>query len=123
MAKFWLNQSVKKIMFGAILAVISLQLFWGIVIGYTIAKLFAGKQTGQPGIVKSINFQIGSYKLHLHHWLLGSIILIFTAVNNFYIISSQLFYGALGGYIFQGIVCYNDWTKFLIKQKKNAPSN
>lgn len=117
MLKFKLNRSLKGIIPGITIAVVSLQLFWGIIIGYIISKIMAGKETGQSGILKSITFQVGSYKLHLHHWLLGLIVLVVALVGNFYVVSPNFFYGVLGGCILQGIVCYKDWTKILIKQR------
>ena len=109
-----------KILIGVTLGLISLQLYLGVLIGYLIGKIFAGKETGQPGIVKSIKIRIGSYRLHLHHWLVGLVVLLVTFFNNIFLVNPFLFYGALGGYIIQGIVCYSDWKKILIKQRQDG---
>ena len=96
------------------LALISLQLGLGIILGYFTARFLSGKQTGQQGIIKSLAFQIGNYKLHLHHWILSLGVLVFAFFFNFFY--SHFFYGILGGWVIQGIFSYNDWKKILIKR-------
>jgi len=120
MTKPRLNSPIYKILIGATLGLISLQLYLGIIFGYFIGKIFAGKHSGVPGIVKSIKFRIGSYRLHLHNWLVGLVILIVTILKDLFFINPFLFYGFLGGYVVQGIICYDDWTKILIKQRQDG---
>ena len=99
------------------LALISLELGLGIIFGYFTARLLAGKQTGQQGKIKSLAFQIGNYKLHLHHWLLSLGVLVFAFLFNLFY--SHFFYGFIGGWIVQGIFSYKDWKKILIKRSKD----
>lgn len=112
--------SKKKILLGApatLLPLLSLQAFAAAVTGYFLAEFFAGNENkGMPPKVKSIIFNVGSYRVHLHHWLWGSLALASNLYYNFLPIP-QLSYGFLGGLIFQGIYAYSDWHKILIRIK------
>lgn len=112
-----INMNKKGISLTIALALISLQLGLGIILGYFTIRFLAGKQTGRQGIIKSFTFQIGDYKLHLHHWLYSLIVLIFVLFFDFYY--SQFVYGFLGGWIIQGIFSYKDWKKILSKRSKD----
>ena len=92
------------------LALFSLEVYFGVIFGYLVAKLLSGK-------IKSRIFDIGHYKLHLHHWLFGLGILISGLCFNFFSFFPQFFFGFLGGVVFQGISSYPDWHKILIKKK------
>jgi len=108
------------------LALISLQLGLGIVLGYFTARLLAGKQTGQQGKIKSLAFQIGDYKLHLHHWLLSLGVLAFAFFFNLFgqwVSDVHFFYGFIGGWIVQGVFSYKDWRKILIKRNGRSSSD
>lgn len=99
------------------LTLISLQLGLGIIFGYFTARLLAGKQTGQQGRIKSLAFQIGNYKLHLHHWLLSLGVLVFAFLFNLF--HFHFFYGFIGGWIVQGVFSYKDWKRILSKKSKD----
>lgn len=99
------------------LTLISLQLGLGIIFGYFTARFLAGKQTGQQGRIKSLAFQIGDYKLHLHHWLLSLGVLAFAFLFNLF--HFNFFYGFVGGWIIQGVFSYKDWKKILSKRSKD----
>lgn len=109
----------KKVLLGApaiALTFLSLQAFFGAVLGYFLAKFVAGRDTGSPGKIKSLSFNIGSYRVHLHHWLFGSMVLIPAVYYNF-LPFYQLSFGLLGGIIFQGIYSYSDWHKILMRRR------
>jgi hypothetical protein len=111
--------SKKKILLGApvvALPLVSLQAFFGAVLGYFLAKILAGKNTGEPGKIKSLSFNIGSFKVHLHHWLLSAMVLSLALYYNF-LSFYQFSFGLLGGIIFQGIYSYSDWHKILVRKK------
>jgi hypothetical protein len=99
------------------LALLSVEIYLGIILGYFITKFCSGQEPGLPGKIKSFTFNIGNYKLHLHHWLLGFMILISALSLKFFPFLPQFSYGFLGGVIFQGVSCYPDWHKILSKQK------
>jgi hypothetical protein len=93
-----------------ILALFSFQIYFGAILGYYLAKNFSKK-------VRSLVFEIKSWRLHLHHWLVCFLILIFSFFFDFLSLPNFAL-GFLGGMIFQGIYCYDNWYKILIKNKK-----
>jgi len=108
----------KIIFFTIPIALISLEIYVGIILGYIISKIFSGKKTGQLGIIKSRVFNIGNWRLHLHHWIIGLGVLILVLIFKFSLPLSPLSFGILGGWVFQGIFDYSDWHKILIKKTK-----
>jgi len=92
----------------ASLAIFSFQLYLGIILGYYLPKFFAKK-------VRSIIFEFKNWRLHFHHWFLGLGILVSTIFYEF-LPFSPFSIGLLGGVIFQGIYCYSDWHKILIRK-------
>ncbi|MBZ1348311.1 MAG: hypothetical protein KYQ20_00865 [Candidatus Nealsonbacteria bacterium] len=111
-----------KVLLGLPLALVSLEIYFGTLFGYFITKFLSGKQTGCPGKIKSIAFNVGDYRLHLHHWLLGLMVLIFALWHQF-LPFPHFSFGFLGGLIFQGIFSYSDWRRVLIKKDKNKKIN
>lgn len=98
------------------IALISLEIYFGLLAGYLISKFFGGEQAGHPGNVKSIVLNLGKYKFHLHHWVYGAGILASVALFNFSLPFPQFSYGFLGGLVVHGITSYPDWHKILIKK-------
>lgn len=105
----------KKFLLSIPLALISLEIYLGIVLGYFFGKFFAGKYDGRQRI-RSIIFNLGNYRLHLHHWLISLVILISALFYNLFPFFSQLFFGILGGLIIQDLHLDSDWHKILIKK-------
>jgi len=93
------------------LALLSLEIYLGTLLGYFSFKFLTGK-------VPSFAFNIGNYRLHLHHWLYSLAILIPGLYYNF-LPFPQLSFGFLAGAVFQGIYCYRDWYRVIIKRKNN----
>jgi hypothetical protein len=106
----------KKFILSIPLALVSLQIFFGIVIGYIIGKFLSGKKVGQSGIIKSIILQIGRYRLHLHHWLFSLSVLLLSLMVDFLLPLPKFSLSLLGGLTIQGIICYPDWHRILVKQ-------
>ncbi|MCK5044530.1 hypothetical protein KAR26_02285 [Candidatus Parcubacteria bacterium] len=108
------------IFLGFFSAYISFQICLGIIMGYFVARIFSGKQPGETGRIKSIIFHWGDYRLHLHHWFLGFAVVLLALVLDYSFFDYGKFsYSFLGGLIFQGIFCYCDWKRIIIKQKKH----
>ncbi|MBZ9569494.1 hypothetical protein KJA16_01060 [Patescibacteria group bacterium] len=104
----------RKILLGIPLAIISFEIYLGIVFGYFLGKFLSGKRTGQSGTIKSIVLNIGNHKLHMHHWLLSLGILIFNFLSSFSLPFPQFSLSFFGGLMIQGIFCYSDWHKIFI---------
>ncbi|MFC1663629.1 hypothetical protein ACFL0A_00665 [Patescibacteria group bacterium] len=116
-----INLKDPKILLGIPLAIISLELYIGTIIGYLGGKFFCGKLATKPRILKMIKintFDIGNYQLQLHHWLLCSGIVILAIFYSFFTFLPRLIFGFLGGLIFHDIYFDKDWYKIL-KKKKN----
>jgi len=106
----------KKTILATPIALLSIELFAGVIIGYVISRSFSGKQAGQQGLIKSIILQIGSYRLHFHHWLAcaGALVVFFFHSPP---VLANFSYGFLGGVIFHSIFSYSDWYKIITRHK------
>ena len=109
---------IPKASLGAASMLISFELGLSLLIGYFLAAFLAGPATKQEGRFKSLIFTIRQYRVHLHHWLLSLTILSLAVLFNFFVITPGIFYGLLGGVMFQGIVNYKDWKKIVTKQSQ-----
>ena len=105
----------KKILLSIPVAFISLEIYFGILIGYFAGKFFAGKYDGYQRI-KSIFINIGNYKIHIHHWILSLVVGIVGATYNLFPFFPQFCFGVLGGLIIQEIYLDENWRKILIKK-------
>jgi len=105
----------KKLFLGIPLAFLFWELCLGIILGYLSARFLSGKETGVQGRVRSLIFSIGVWRIHFHHWLYGSITLI--CLLFFKAPMPQVSFGILGGFILQGVVCYSDWRRVVVRQK------
>ncbi len=84
-------------------------------VGFLLVKYLGSKTVGEPSKVRSYFIPLGKYKIHLHHWLLSSgVIIAFVVFKGTYVLPSDLFYGFFGAIVFHGIYCYSDWYKVLI---------
>jgi len=97
--------------------------FVGWLLAFVPTKYMAGKASGKPGRVKSIVIPFGKYKVHFHHWLISSGIIILILITNVGFLASAIFYGALSGLVFQGIYYYNDWHRILINRRHQNIEN
>ncbi len=95
--------------------------FSGSPIGYLSGSFFAGSQTGQSGLINPVIFNIGDIQIHLHHWLISFMVLLFTLLFlrkkvNFPTLFLSFSVGVMSGLILQGIFSYNDWRKVFLLQ-------
>jgi hypothetical protein len=97
--------------------------FVGWLLGFLLNKYTAGKISGKPGRVKSVVIPFGKYKIHFHHWLISSGMIILGLITNVSFLASAISYGVLGGSVFQGIYCYSDWHKILIPRRHQNIEN
>lgn len=114
----------KLILISLLLAGYALGYFFylSLAIGFAISKFCGGKEEGRPGRVKSIVIPWRTYELHMHHWFISSLAGATGTITGMFILAPDLFYGFLGGMVFQGIYCYNDWHR-LIKRKSVSLNN
>ena len=88
-------------------------------VGFLLARYLGGKTVGEPcRLLQSRIIPLGKYRIHLHHWLWSSgVIIAFVVFRGAYILPSDLFCGFFGAIVFHGIYYYNDWYKILIPRK------
>jgi len=87
-------------------------------IGFLLAKYLCRKTVDKPRILRSSFIPLGKYKIHLHHWLWSScVMIIFTLFKGAHVLPADLFYGFFAAIVFHGIYCYSDWYKILIRRQ------
>ena len=83
--------------------------------GFLLTRYLGSKTIGEPSKIRSYFIPLGKYKIHLHHWLLSSCVIIgFVVFKGAYVLPSNLVYGFFGAIVFHGIYFYSDWYKVLI---------
>src|SRR5437870_6368057 len=87
----------------------------GIVVGYVLCKLFCHVFV-HKGKVNSIFLDFGNWRIHLHHWIMGIMLLAVVWVIDYYYLPA-FFAGAVVGVIIQDIYDYNDWHKVIVKNE------
>lgn len=113
-------QALPRASLGIAPMLLSVELGLSVMAGYFAARFFAGAKTGDRGRLPSLVFDIKEYRVHLHHWFVFLIILVATAVANFFLAEPAVFYGFLGGVVAQGVLHYEDWPRIVTKQKKHS---
>ncbi len=86
--------------------------------GFLLTRYLGSKTIGEPSKIRSYFIPFGKYRIHLHHWLLSSCVIIgFTVFEGAYVLPSNLVYGFFGAIVFHGIYSYSDWYKVLIPRQ------
>jgi len=86
-----------------------------IVIGYIACKLFCYYFVNN-GKISCIFIDIGKWKIHLHHWIMGIGILAAVWVLDYFYLPT-LFAGFMIGIIIHDIYDFNDWHQVVIKKE------
>jgi len=112
------NSKVRKF-FPAIVLVASFYysflLALGLALGYIGSKIFS-KYLIENGKVDCIYIDCGKWKIHMHHWILGALLLLIVwFIDYFYL--PRFFVGAVCGIIAHDIYDFNDWHKVLVKNE------
>lgn len=115
-----MTKKIKKFILPGTTLIISLYLSVlfaiGVIIGYLGTNLFHKKfiRTGRIGL---LTFNLGKWRIHLHHWLLASL-LIFVGYIAHFISSLPIFFiGILGGLIFHDLYSDKTWYKVVYRKK------
>ncbi|MCX6722746.1 MAG: hypothetical protein NT094_01600 [Candidatus Staskawiczbacteria bacterium] len=87
----------------------------GLAIGYISCKIYS-KLFVENGKVDCIYIDCGKYKIHLHHWILGALLLLVVWFIDFFYLP-RFFVGFISGVIAHDIYDFNDWHKVLIKNE------
>ncbi len=97
------------------------RVFLGAIFGYSLGNFGGGESVGVEGRVPSIIFNFKSWQIHLHHWLICFLILLFLIaffaknkkLKSFLL---SLKFGFLVGLMLQGILEYSDWYFIILKR-------
>ena len=88
--------------------------------GFLIAKYSGGKEDGIQGRVRSIIIPLGKFRLHLHHWLVFSLMMFIGLIKSIFIyIPPEIFYGLLSGLAWQGVYSYGDWHRVIYRRRND----
>jgi len=103
-------------------ALISLEIYFGIIGGYFLAKFYVekicGKKIGKFLTCGSIFIPLNSkYKIHLHHWLYPSLILAGGSIFHVSFLLSPFLIGFFSGIASHDIVTDRDWYKVVKKRE------
>ena len=91
----------------------SLSFTIGIVIGYILCKIFCNV-FWKSGKIDSISLDYGKWKIHLHHWIMGIMVLAIVWIIDYFYLPTFLA-GVICGGIIQDIYDYNDWHQVIVK--------
>jgi hypothetical protein len=108
-----INFSRKKIISLLTFSIVPNLTFFSGIFGYYLCKFLSGEKPGKQGKIKSLIFSFKNWRIHLHHWFLGTVFLLFSIFFDF-LVFSQFSLGFLFGIIFQGFT-YPDWYKIVDK--------
>lgn len=64
-----------------------------------------------------IRFNFGEWHIHLHHWLMGVLVIFFIYVVNLLPYLPIFYLGVLGGLILHDIYSDKDWYKIVYKKR------
>ena len=82
----------------------------GIVFGYLSTEIFC-KKLVKTGKIDVLIFDIKGWELHLHHWVLGMMVIMGAHFFNIVEYLPITFFGFLGGLIFHDIYTDKKWKK------------
>ena len=105
----------KKSFLALPIAIVSLEIYLGVIIGYFAGKFLAGKYDGYQRI-KSIFINIGNYRFHIHHWMASIIVGVIAAAYNLFPLFTPFCFGVLGGLIIQDLYLDEDWRHIIIRK-------
>ena len=94
--------------------------FLSLLLGFLASKYVAGKSVGERGKVKAIVIPLRRWTVHLHHWLYSLCLIGFSSITGIHFLTPVITYGLLGGLVFQGIYCYNDWHIVLVSKHQTT---
>jgi hypothetical protein len=89
----------------------------GLALGYIGSKIFS-KYLLENGKVDCIYIDCGKWKIHVHHWILGALLLLIVWFIDFLYLP-RFFVGVVCGVIAHDIYDFNDWHKVLVKNEVN----
>lgn len=87
----------------------------GLAIGYVGSKLFYNFFV-ERGNVDHMYIDCGKWKIHMHHWILGALLLFLVWIIDYFYLP-RFFVGVVVGVMAHDIYDFNDWHKILVKKE------
>jgi hypothetical protein len=94
----------------------SLSFAFGMVIGYLGMKYFYNRYIARTPL-KFIYLDFKGWRIHLHHWLFGVLIVIFLLMVGGISELPKFLWGVICGIIAHDIYDFNDWHRVLARKK------
>lgn len=94
----------------------SILLAIGLAVGYVGSKILS-KYFLETGKVESIFVDFGKWKLHLHHWITGAVVLLLLVIVYKFNLTGFLA-GIIFGVMAHDVYDFNDWHKVLVKNEE-----
>lgn len=89
----------------------------GMILGYLATKFYCHKMGIDEEKGDKIFLDVGKWTIHLHHWILGILLIAFITLAGFNHAIPVFLWGALFGMMLQDIYDYNDWHEVVIKKE------
>lgn len=87
----------------------------GLAVGYFVSKIWF-KIFIENGRVDCVFIDCGKWKIHLHHWILGTLLLLLVWFLDYFYLP-RFFAGVVCGIIAHDIYDFNDWHKILVRNE------
>lgn len=88
----------------------------GMIAGYLGMKYFYKKNI-ENGPLKFMYVDFKGWKFHLHHWIIGVLVVIFFLIGGWKSELPNFLWGLISGIIVHDIYDFNDWYKVIARKK------
>ena len=82
----------------------------GAIVGYIVIEIYC-KKLLKTGKVRMLIFNLKGWEIHLHHWVLGVLVIFGAYILNILYSLPVIFLGTIGGLIFHDIYTDKKWRK------------
>lgn len=89
----------------------------GLILGYLATRIYCHKMGIDEDSENRIFLDVGKWVIHLHHWILGILVIVFISLAGWNHSIPVFLWGALFGMMAQDIYDYNDWHEVFMKKE------
>ena len=89
----------------------------GLILGYLGAR-YIYKRYLENNPLKEIYIDFRGWKIHLHHWIIFTLILFYLFLGGWQFESHKIFLGILCGIIVHDIYDFNNWHQVVLRKNK-----
>ncbi len=91
----------------------------GLLIGYLATKFYCKKLGIDETSEKRIFLNMGKWDIHLHHWIMGVMLIALIYIGGWRPEIPVLVWGLIAGMIIHDIYDFNDWHQVIIKNENH----